>query len=114
MSSKHDYVAECEIKFQLSGMPDDEREVAYPKLLISYDYVPGRAACTPRGEYGPIDPPDPPEITILTAKLIDGDGLAPTQGQLDDWAQDYADSDAGFESLCNNAEDDRYSLRNVR
>ena len=86
-----------------SGLAPGEHEVAYPKVAITYDYTPGRPAYTPRGEYGPIDPPDPPEINLIEAKLIDGDGLGPSLQQVRDWAIDYLDTDEGFEAACNHA-----------
>jgi hypothetical protein len=38
---------------------------------IRYEYTRGRPAYTPRGEYAPIDPPEPPELCIL-AVLVNG------------------------------------------
>jgi hypothetical protein len=91
-------------RFHLSGMPDDEHETAYPIIEITYGYSPGSKAFTPRGEYGPIDPPDPPEIEFISAKLIDGDGLDPDQSQVNDKARDWLDDD-GFDEACANAEE---------
>lgn len=90
-------------RFHLSGMPDDEHETAYPKIEITYGYSPGSKAFTPPGEYGPIDPPDAPEIEFISGRLIDGDGLDPTQDQVNDKARDWLDDD-GFDEACAYAE----------
>ena len=113
MSTVHTIDAELTIKFRLSDMPDDEREVAYPKVRITYSFTKGKPAYTPRGEYAPIDPPEPAEVDLVSATLIDGDGLDPTQSQVNDWAQDYLDCD-GYDRACDAAYDDEYAMRTVR
>lgn len=100
---QHTITAEIEVKFRLPDMPDDEREVAYPKVAVTYNYTPGRPAFTPRGEYAPIDPPEPAEVSFVSAALIDGDGLAPEPFQVNDWASDWLD-DAGYDEACAHAE----------
>ena len=102
MVTRHQITAEIAVQFQLSGMPDDEREVAYPKIDIEYTYVKG---CPP--SFDPINGGDPgwaAEIEMVSATLADGDGLAPTQKQVDDWAQDWLD-DKGYDRACQNAEE---------
>ena len=94
-------ITEVLVKFRASGFEDLER--ANPQLEITFDYTPGRPAFTPRGEYGPIDPPDPPEVSFVMAELIDGDGLAPTIQQIQEWASNWLDED-GFEQACDYAE----------
>lgn len=101
--SQHTIQAEIEVKFLIPGMPDDEREVAYPKVEITYEYSPGCPAFTPRGEYAPIDPPEPAEVQFISAKLIDGDGLGPTNQQVQEWPSDWIE-DAGFNEACDHAE----------
>lgn len=101
--STHSIRAEIEAKFRFPGLADGEFEVAYPTLEIEYDYAPGRPAYTPRGEYAPIDPPDPAEVAFRSATLIDGDGLTPDQKQIDEWAIDYLDSDHGYNRACQEA-----------
>lgn len=110
MTITHTLDADLTIKFRLSGMPDDEREVAYPRVRITYKFAKGRPAYIPRGEYAPIDPPEPAEVELIDAKLIDGDGLAPTRGQVQDWAQDYLDGD-GYDHALRNASDDIHEWR---
>ena len=88
--------AEVEVKFTFPGLDPGEHEVEYPILEIEYSFIPGRPAYTPRGEYAPIDPPDPAEVDFIKARLLDGKGLTPKQDQIDDWARDYLDSDEGY------------------
>lgn len=61
------------------------------------------AAFTPRGEYAPIDPPEPAVVELAGARLIDGDGLAPTAEQLDDWANNWIDTE-GYDECIAHAE----------
>lgn len=104
---RYTMIAEIEVEI-------DEHKVAYPQIKIVYNYSPGRPAYTPRGEYAPIDPPDPPEVGYLYATLYKDDGLNPTQQQIEQLAIHYLDSDDGFNHACNNAEDCHYATRNVR
>lgn len=105
--SRHVIEAEFEVQFQLSGMPDDEREVAYPKARLTYEYHPAVPAYTPPGEYAPIDPPEPALCELVSADLIDGDGLAPSQTQVNEWAEDWL-SDAGYEIAVRAADHSRW------
>lgn len=108
MARTHTMTAEIEVKHRPAGMglPDDEYEVSYPEIEITYSYIRGRPAFTPRGEYGPIDPPDPAEVEVTGAKLINGDGLLPEYEQIRQWAEEYLDSDQGYRAAINNAEDE--------
>lgn len=36
---------------------------------VTYEWTPGRPAHTPRGEYAPIDPPEPPEVSFMSIKV---------------------------------------------
>ena len=99
--------AQVVVKFRFPGLAAGEHEVAYPMLRIIYDYIPGRPAYTPRGEYGPIDPPDPPEISFISAELIDGDGLNPEPREVQEWASEWIEGD-GFQAVCDAAEDAHY------
>jgi len=94
--TNHTVLAEIERKFQLAGMPDDEHEVAYPTAEITFTYKRGSPAVMYQRNGDPGWPAEPAEIEFISAKLVNGDGLRPTQDQLDDWAQDWLDSDAGF------------------
>lgn len=104
--SRHKIEAEIEVKFHLSGAPDDEREVAYPTVLIEYAFSKGCREVLYLRNGDPGFPAEPPEVEAVNAKLIDGDGLAPTEDQVWQWAQDWIDSEAGYNLACANAVDD--------
>jgi hypothetical protein len=93
-----------EHKFSFPGLEPGDYESAYPEIEITYKFYPATPAYTPRGEYGPIDPPDPPEVEFISATLIDGDGLTPNEDQVEELARDFLDSDEGFRAACNSAE----------
>ena len=40
-------------------------------VWVDYDFSPGMAAYTPPGEYGPIDPPEPPDAEVVGAQWRD-------------------------------------------
>lgn len=46
---------------------DDEAET---DVTIGYTFSPGRPAYTPRGEYAPIDPPEGPEVEIVSVTML--------------------------------------------
>ena len=50
---------------------DEDSEDDPIEVTITFDYVPGSPAYTPRGEYLPTDPPDPPEINIRSIMPLD-------------------------------------------
>lgn len=101
---KYTILAEIERKFQLAGMPDDEREVAYPTVEITFTYIPGSPAVIYQRNGDPGWPAESPELELVSAKLVHGDGLAPTPDQLNDWAQDWLDSDYGFNLAADHAQ----------
>lgn len=107
--SKHTIEAEIEVKFRPAGMglPDDEFEVAYPKVLIEYSFSKGSPAVMYQRNGDPGWPAEPAEVEALSAKLISGDGLEPTQDQVLDWARDWLDSEDGFNAACDAARDER-------
>lgn len=96
--SKHTINAEIEVKHQPAGMglPDDEYEVSYPKVEITFSYLKGSPAVMYQRNGDPGWPAEPAEVEAISAKLIDGDGLARTQQQVDDWAADWLDG-PGYE-----------------
>ena len=96
MTSQHTILAEIEHKFRFAGLEPGEYEIANLTMQVTYDFIPGRPAYTPRGEYAPIDPPDPAEVLFVSATLINGDGLDPPQGQVNEIAQEWIDSDHGY------------------
>lgn len=104
MKTRHTIVAEIEKRFSFPGLADGEYEVAYPEVAITYDYIPGRPAYTPRGEYGPIDPPEPAEVEFVGVRVLNYDGLdgmhyEDVRTMAEDWL-----NDEGYEGACRNAE----------
>ena len=106
MRTRHTILAEIEYKFRFPGLEPGEHETAYPKVEITYSFIKGRPAYTPRGEYGPIDPPDPPEVGFISATMVDADGMEFPPAKVDEIASDWLDGD-GWELAVRNAEDDR-------
>lgn len=95
MSTNHTIRAEIEVRFHLSGAPDDERETAYPTVDIDFQYRPG---CPERGPTYACGgtPAEPAEIEVVRATLVNGGGLAPTAEQVDAWAEIWL-QDAGYD-----------------
>jgi hypothetical protein len=106
MRKNHTMVADVEVKFTFPGLEPGEHEVEYPILEITFSHLPGRPAFTPRGEYAPIDPPEPAEVDFVSATLIDAKGLTASQSEVDEWARDYLDGDAGYRHACKCADSD--------
>lgn len=104
--TQHTIAAEIEVKFLIADMPADEREVAYPKVEITYSYSPGSPAVMYQRNGDPGWPAEPAEIELINVHLIDGDGLAPNDQQLREWAYDWL-HDAGFDQACEHAEECR-------
>lgn len=105
--STHTIEAEIKVKFRFAGLAEGEQETAYPSFVITYQYSPGSPAFTPRGEYAPIDPPEPAEVEFISAHLVNNDGLEPSAEQVNDWAQEWLASDEGYSFACNHAEEAR-------
>lgn len=103
--SMHTIEAEVEVFFRLPDMPADEREVAYPTIKIDYTWLPGAPEQGPTYACGG-QPADPDEVELMRAVLVNGDGLAPTQEQIDEWAQNWLD-DKGYDRAIENAMDER-------
>lgn len=107
------YLAEIEIEFNSPGLglPDDETEVAYPIVEIAYRYTAGSPAVMYQRNGDPGWPAEPAELEFISAKLIKGDGLAPTPQQVAQWAEDFTESDDGYQQLVDHAEDMRREQR---
>jgi hypothetical protein len=64
----------CELVTDLYCLIDEagaaEQEVA---CRITYTFQPGRPAYTPRGEYAPIDPPEPDAVEDVTIEVMAGE-----------------------------------------
>jgi hypothetical protein len=100
---QHTLQAEIEVKFHLSGAPDDEREVAYPKIEVTYRYAPGSPAVMYQRNGDPGWPAEPAEIELINAQLLDGDGLDPIQEQVNLWAYEWLNGD-GYDQAVEHAE----------
>ena len=80
----------------------DGYDAWYPIVEITFNYLPGSPAYTPRGEYGPIDPPEPAEVEYVQSRVLDAMTLAPDT--IDIALQKYLDSDAFYSTACELAE----------
>lgn len=100
--SRHTMQVEVPITFYPTG--PDSKEIAYPTLEIVFDYRRGAPEVGPTYFHGGL-PAEAPELTLIAAKLIEGDGIAPySQQQLLEWADDYLQSDAGYEHAYTHAQ----------
>lgn len=89
-NSAHTIVALVKVQFRISGMPEDEHETAEPKLEITYMFRPNEG----------------PDVVLVAAKVLDGDGLGPTKTQADEWAEEWLSSE-GFDAACAKAIEER-------
>lgn len=85
------------------GVPESHQQVVYPEVRITYTYLPGAPAYTPRGEYAPIDPPEPPEIEVTSVELLDAKGLAPDAARVRAWGDAWMQDDRNFWFAVGNA-----------
>jgi len=71
-----------ETEVEVSFVPTSliEVETVYPTILIEVEI-------------------DEDSVIGMSATLIDGDGISPSQKMVREWAQDYLDSDAGSNRL---------------
>lgn len=79
-------------------------DYACPTVCIDYDYSPGCGAYTYPGEYAPTDPPDPAEVSFISAEVIDPDGTTLTALEVQNLAAAYLSSNAGWRDAVYNAE----------
>jgi hypothetical protein len=93
MATKHKMTAYCPF-----GLQPDSLEV-----LIEYTYTPGSRATR-------IDPADPAEVDLISAKLVHHQISDMMQIMLEEWAGEYLTAD-GYEDACNAASDDNTSAR---
>jgi hypothetical protein len=105
--SRHRTTIEAEVRFHVGTDPigGDDMEIAYPKIDVTFSYQRGSP-----GRFNSINgghPPEPAEIEIISAVLVNGDGLDPTPEQVREWAERFAEDD-GFDHLCDVAEDQLY------
>ena len=88
------HVIKAEIKVTID--PDTD---VYVVMEITYDFRKGHAAVMYLRNGDPGYPAEPAEVDFIDARLIDGDGLNPTQEQIDQWAEDWLAGD-GYELAC--------------
>lgn len=100
--SRHTVTAEIEVNFTPAGLT--ETETAYPEIEITFSYSPGTPEQGPTFDCGG-QPAEGPEIELVSAKLIDGHGIEPTQEQVNDWAEEWLYSDFGYEAASKAASD---------
>lgn len=93
--------AEIEARFTFPGLADGEHEVAYPTIEIQYSFVRGYPASGPTYWSGG-EPADPDEVDLISAQLIDDDGVTPTEDQIHDWAREWLHGD-GYAEACAHA-----------
>lgn len=82
-SSVHTITAAIRVQFQISGMPEDEHETAEPTVEITFVFRPNEG----------------PDVVMVSAKLLDGDGLDPETSRVNDWAENWL-NDEGFDTAC--------------
>ena len=99
------------IRPNYSSTPRTRTKAKHPTVEITYDYSRGSPAFTPRGEYGPIDPPEPPGLEFRAAKTssrvleIDDD-----PAKLQKLAEEWLMGD-GYDYACDCAETDLLATR---
>lgn len=106
MPSHHTIEAEIPVKFTFSGLERGEQETAYPLFSITFSYSPGCPAHMGSLTY-PGHPAEPAEIELISAHLVNSDGLEPSSEQVNDWAKEWLDSNEGYSFACNHAEEAR-------
>lgn len=70
------------------GGGDAEHE--FKRLVVEYRYVKGSPAYTPRGEYAPIDPPEPEHaeignVYVVTEEIVRGVKTLAARNPLPEW-----------------------------
>ena len=95
MTRKYTTRTEIEVLFTPPGAEDQES--SYPEIEIVFSYSPGAPEQGPSYASGG-QPAEPPEVEFISAKLIEGHGIEPTQAQIDDWADDWLASDTGYQA----------------
>ena len=96
----HTIEAQPTIRFRVPGLVD--LESADPLIEIEFTYLPGYPAMGPSYASGG-EPGAGPELELVSAKLLDGDGLDPGQKQVEEWAADWL-NDKGYDIACRHAE----------
>jgi hypothetical protein len=82
-------------------------EAYYPTVEIKYNFTKGSPAVMYQRNGDPGWPEEPAEVEATDAKLLEGDGLTPTQEQVWQWAQDWI-GNKGYQFACEHALDEYY------
>lgn len=86
-------------------------------VRLAVDFIPGRPAHTPRGEYAPIDPPDPPEASVVGIQVKE---IQPTPRERwrdatpEEAAVLFAWADSIYDEIVSDAERQWYESREDR
>lgn len=94
--TKSTYEVEIEVVLD-QPLPSGE-EVAYPTIGFDFTFYPGYPATGPSWASGG-EPGEADHIEVDRAWLIDGAGLTPTQAEIDDWADAFAETATGYQKL---------------
>ncbi|CCE05817.1 hypothetical protein BRAS3843_1480048 [Bradyrhizobium sp. STM 3843] len=97
MSSTHTIIAEIEVRFSFPGLADGEYETDYPVIEIEYSFLRGSPATRPSFS-SPGEPADPDEIDLISARLINGGSIDPTEDLVQTWAREWLHGDGYFEA----------------
>ncbi len=100
--SRHTIIIEHEVEYKNAEFNET---VAYPTFVITYNFLKGAPARGPSYSHGGL-PADPDEIEFISATIKNNAGIAVTQDQIDTWAQEWLESDRGFELAFENAMED--------
>lgn len=95
--TRHTIAAEFTVLFTPVSLTEVEN--ATIKAEIDYFYELGDGSSWS-------DPGHGAELSVLDARLIDGDGIDPDRATLLDWCQTWIE-DEGYDRACREAEDDR-------
>jgi len=98
MSTRHTITAEITVE-----PPGEYDEVAYPIIEIEYNFTKGSPEVRYLRNGDPGWPAESAEVEGIKAKLLNGDGLNPTEDQVYDWAEQWLNGEKGLELACENA-----------
>ncbi len=100
--SRHEVIIDHEVEYKDT---EGNEAVAYQTFVITYNFLKGAPALGPSDYHGGI-PADPHEVEFIHAKIQDKDGIDVTQTQVDKWAEEWLESDRGYERAIENAMED--------
>ena len=83
---------------------EDGDDTKVYEVTITYDYTPGSPAVTPRGEYQPTNPPEPPDISVRDIVVVLPKTNVNTWPRHKEDFDDWLKCDATFNLMCQEAE----------